>query len=325
MTTNLHMNENPYLPDDNIFKAAITGLKKLNRYSELKYLNDLKTLLAKYNKISVDRIVLSHGSDLLLREVINIFSKDRKIIMVYPSFFPVAQYALKQARKLTKIQISPPDFSLDPNLIISQLDEPVLLIIDNPNNPTGKILLDNDLVEKILQNKNALLLVDEAYYEFSGQTFVGLIEKYPNLAITRTMDKAFSLAGLRLGYLLMGDNFKHHFADFPAYLSTPTLFAAIEALKKPEYMSANVGKILREKVKMEKFLATTGVNVFPGKTNFSLINTKIPDFAMKLKEAGILVKDLTDEWLDTYFRISIGLPEENEILLSIIKKLNNDA
>ena len=325
MTTNLHMNENPYLPDDAIYKSSIAGLKKLNRYSELKYINKLKNLLGKYNDIAANRIVLSHGSDLLLRELINIFSKDRKIIMVYPSFFPVAQYALKQARKLTKIQISPPDFSLDPNLIISQLDEPVFLIIDNPNNPTGKILLDNDLVEKILQNKNALLLVDEAYYEFSGQTFAGLIEKYPNLAITRTMDKAFSLAGLRLGYLLMGDSFKHHFADFPTYLSTPTLFAAIEALKKPKYMSTNVDKILREKVKMEKKLATTRVNIFPGETNFILVKTKIPDFAIKLKEAGILVKDLSDQWLDTYFRISVGLPEENEILLSIIKKLNNDA
>jgi len=84
-----------------------------------------------------------------------------------------------------------------------------------------------------------------------------------------------------------------------------------------------VGKILREKTKMEKDLATTGVSVFPGKTNFSLINIKIPDFALKLKEAGILVKDLTDEWLDAYFRISIGLPEENELLISTIKKILN--
>jgi len=325
MTTNLHMNENPYLPDDNIFKAAITGLKKLNRYSELKYLNDLKTLLAKYNNISVNRIVLSHGSDLLLRELINVFSKDRKIIMVHPSFFPVAKYALKQARKLTKIQISPPDFSLDHNLVLSQLDEPVLLIIDNPNNPTGKILLDNDLVEKILQNKNALLLVDEAYYEFSGQTFVGLIEKYPNLAITRTMDKAFSLAGLRLGYLLMGDYFKNHFSDFPIYLSTPTLFATIEALKRSEYMTINVAKILNEKIRVEKELQKIGIQIFSGKTNFILINTKIPDFAMKLKEAGILVKDLSDEWIDGYYRITIGLPADNNNLLSAIKKICNNA
>ena len=83
-----------------------------------------------------------------------------------------------------------------------------------------------------MQIKNVLQLVDEAYYEFSKQTFAGLIKKYPNLAITRTMDKAFSLAGLRIGYLLAGDYFKDQFFDFPAFLSRPTLFAAIEALKK---------------------------------------------------------------------------------------------
>lgn len=321
MTTKLHMNENPYLPDDNIKKAAITGLEKLNRYSELKYINELKNLLGKYNDVAANRIVLSHGSSLLLRELINVFSKDRKILMVYPSFFPVTQYASKQARKLTKIQISPPDFSLDHNLVLSQLDEPVLFIIDNPNNPTGKLLLDNDLLEKILQNKNALLLIDEAYYEFSGQTSIGLIEKYPNLAITRTMDKAFSLAGLRLGYLLMGDNFKHHFNDYPASLSTPTLLAAIEALKNPEYLKINVNKILSEKARLEKEFIKTGIQVFSGNTNFIFIHTKIPDFTLKLKKAGILVKDLSDEWLDDYFRISIGLPEENRLLLSIIKKI----
>jgi len=95
-------------------------------------------------------------------------------------------------------------------------------------------------------------VVDEAYYEFSGQTFASMIENYPNLAITRTMDKAFSLAGLRLGYLLMGDYYKEHFSNFPISLSTPTLFAAIEALKKPEYMTANVAKILNRKNKSRK-------------------------------------------------------------------------
>ena len=138
-----------------------------------------------------------------------------------------------------------------------------------------------------MQIKNVLLLVDEAYYEFSKQTFAGLIKKYPNLAITRTMDKAFSLAGLRIGYLLAGDYFKDQFSDFPAFLSRPTLFAAIE--------------------------------VFPGHANFILIKSKVPDFARKLMDSGIIIKDLSEEWLNGFYRISIGLPEENDALLSIIK------
>ena len=319
------MNESPYLPARSIQKAAIKGLEKINRYSELKYLIELKKLLGKYNNVPSDRIILNHGSDLLLREIINIFSKDRKTIMVSPSFFPIAQYALKQTRRLTRIQISPPDFKLDHNLLLNELNEPTLLIIDNPNNPTGKILIDESFAEQILQNKNALLLVDEAYYEFSGQTFVSMIEKFPNLAITRTMDKAFSLAGLRLGYLLMGDYFKDHFSNFPVYFSIPSLFAAIETLKKPEYMTANVDKILSEKIRVEKELLKTGIQVFSGKTNFILIKTKITDFGKKLSDKEVIICNLSDEWIDGYYRISIGLREENNILLSIIKKIVEDA
>jgi len=313
------MNENPYLPAESIRKAAVKGMENVNRYSELKYLSELKKLIATYNNLSLDRVILSPGSDFLLRELINIFSKGRKVIMVSPSFFPVSQYAMKLARKLTKIQLSPPGFKLDPDLILNELDEPTLLIIDNPNNPTGAFLLDNKLAEKILQNKNTLLLVDEAYYEFSGQTFAGLISKYPNLAITRTMDKAFSLAGLRLGYLLAGDCFKDQFSDFPALLSRPTLFAAIEALKNPEYLTQNIDKIISEKIRIEEELKKTKIEVFPGSVNFILVRSKVPGFARKLMDSGILIKDLSDEWLEGFYRISIGLPEENDALLSIIK------
>jgi len=180
--------------------------------------------------------------------------------------------------------------------------------------------LDNKLVENILQNKNVLLLIDEAYYEFSGQTFASLIKKYPNLAITRTMNKAFSLAGLRFGYLLAGDCFKDHFSDFPAFLSRPTLFAAIEALKNPGYLKINVNKILSEKVRVEKELTKMRIQIFPGSTNFILIKSEVPNFEKKLMDSGILIKDLSEEWLNGFYRISIGLPEENDALLSIIKK-----
>jgi len=320
MILKFHTNENPYAPTKRVQKAAIKGLKEINRYSDLKYLYELKTLLGKYNSVPSDNIVVSHGSDLLLREIINIFSRNRKIITVNPSFFPISKYALQQARKLIKIQLSPPDFNFNQDLLLNELNEPSLIVIDNPNNPTGKILLDDNLVEKILQNENALLLVDEAYYEFSGQTFAALIKKYPNIAITRTMDKAFSLAGLRLGYLLTGDFFKDYFFDFPSFLSKPTLFAAIEILRNPEYMTANMNKILSEKLRLEKELTKLGIQVFPGSANFILIKSNFPDFGKKLMDAEVFIKDLSDEWIEGFYRISIGLPEENNALLSIIKK-----
>lgn len=318
MLINLQANENPFLPPENVMEAAKKGLKNINRYSELEYLNELKQLLADYNDISPQRITLSPGSDFLLRDIINIFSKNRKIITINPSFYSISRQALKFANKLIKIQLVPQNFVLKPELILYELDDPTLIIIDNPNNPTGAILLDENLIENILQSPNALLLIDEAYFEFSKQTFAGLIEQYPNLAILRTMDKAFSLAGLRLGYLLAGDSFKNKFSDFPKFLPTPTLFAGIEALKNPEYVFENVEKIIAERERVKEELHKLNIEVFPSKGNFLLIKSNAPDFEQKMVEKGILIRSLSEEWLSDFYRVSIGLPKENDAFLLAI-------
>mgnify|MGYP001033398930 CR=1 FL=1 len=319
MLINLQSNENPFLPPENVMEAAKKGLKNINRYSELEYLNELKQLLADYNDISPQRITLSPGSDLLLRNIINTFSKNRKIITINPSFFSIFHQALKFANKLIKIQLVPQNFALKPELILYELDDPTLIILDNPNNPTGAILLDENLIENILQSPNVLLLIDEAYFEFSKQTFAGLIERYPNLAILRTMDKAFSLAGLRLGYLLAGDAFKNNFLDFPKFLPTPTLFAGIEALKNPKYVFENVEKIIAERERVKEGLRKLNIEVFPSKGNFLLIKSNAPDFEQKMVEKGILIRSLSEEWLSDFYRVSIGLPKENDTFLLAMK------
>ncbi|MBN1633877.1 MAG: aminotransferase class I/II-fold pyridoxal phosphate-dependent enzyme [Ignavibacteria bacterium] len=319
MTVYLNTNENPYLPDEKILQAAMKGLDDINKYPELSDINELKKLLSKYNAdFPCEQIILSHGSDLLIREIINIFSKDRKIMMVNPSFFSVSKYALERAGKLTKFQISPPHFTLDAEFLLNKLNEPALLLIENPNNPTGKAVLNYNLVEEILQNKNTLMLVDEAYFEFSGQTFAGLLNKYSNLVITRTMDKAFSLAGLRLGYLMAGDYFKDYFSDYPQLLSKPAVFAAIESLKNIGLMKQIVAKIIDERERVSKKLTELGFEVFPSETNFLLIKSKIHELALKLKNKKILIYDLSSIYSNDFYRITIGNSNENDNLLNTI-------
>ncbi len=315
MMIKLNMNENPYPPPENVLKAAKQGMNNINRYSELEHSNNLIELLASYNNISKERIILSPGSEFILREIVNIFSKDKKLIMINPTFFPALEHAAKTAKKIVKYQISPPKFKLKQKIILDELYEPTLIIIDNPNNPTGKMVLDKSFVEKILQNENVLLLADEAYYEFARHTFIDLIEKYPNLAIARTMDKAFSLAGLRLGYLIAGNYFLTELSDFPRFLPAPTISAAIEALKSYEYVNENIKRIIGERKRVEDELDKLGVEIFPGEANFILIKCKIPNLAKKLRDKGIIIKDLSIDWLDGFYRISIGLPEENDAFL----------
>ncbi len=321
MKITLHTNENPYPPHCAIRDAAIKGLDSINRYSEQEYLLELKDLLGNYCGLSADRIAVSHGSDQLIREFINIYSRNRRLLLVRPSFFPVSQYAISQSSKITRIQVSPPDFNLDIQLLIPALNEPTLIVLDNPNNPSGKLLLNDSSIEEILRNPNALVLVDEAYFEFSGRSFASLIPKYPNLAISRTMDKAFGLAGLRLGYLLLGDSFREYFASCSMSLSTPTLFAAIAALKEPDYMFSNVSGILSEKSRVEQDLTDLRFEVFPGDANFILVKSEIPDFARKLADENISIYNLADDWAEGYYRISIGLPTENRNLISAIQRI----
>lgn len=318
----LNMNENPYLPPNNVIRAINIGLKEINRYADIHNMDELRELIGAYNNISSDRVIIAPGSDFLLREVIEIFSNDRKIIIVNPSFFPALQCAKKHGKELIKIQLTPPEFKLNYDIISKEIDEPTLLIIDNPNNPTGAAFLKEKRVKELLDNRNVFFLIDEAYYEFYGQTFIGLIHNYPNLAITRSMDKAFSLAGLRIGYLVGGDFFIKEFSDFQTFLPRPSVYAAIEALGDPKYVKQNIEKIVKERERVMNELKKIGYNVFPSRTNFLLIKSDISNLARELRDYGILIRDLSGEWLNGFYRISIGLPKENDKFLLAIKDIH---
>ena len=266
----LNMNEVPYLPPKEIIEAAQKGLTNLNRYSDPEDLEQLRGLLADYCAVPKKHIIPGSGSDLLLREAIHTLSGGRKIVMVNPSFLPTVQAAKQFATKLVGIRLSPPDFDLNVDLLLDQLQEPCLLIIDNPNNPTGKILLNRQVVASIVENTDALLVVDEAYYEFSEMTFVDMVHDHPNLAITRTMDKAFSLAGARIGYMVAGEAFFEAFSSFYMLLPRAGLFAAIAAVQNPAYMRRNVGRVIAERERVWNTLNESAIQVYPSTTNFLL-------------------------------------------------------
>jgi histidinol-phosphate aminotransferase len=158
----LNMNEVPYPPPKEIIAAAQKGLTNLNRYADPEDVERLRGLLADYSGVPKKHIILSSGLDSLLRESIHTHAKGRKIIMVSPSFLPIVQAARQFATKLVSIRLSPPDFELDFDLLLDQLKAPCLLIIDNPNNPTGQVLLDHQRMESIVDNTDTLLVVDEA-------------------------------------------------------------------------------------------------------------------------------------------------------------------
>ena len=315
-TIRLHMNEVPYPPSQDVTEAAQRGSSKLNRYADPEELEGLRGLLAGYGGVSKHHVILSPGSDLLLREMIHIFSQGRKVITVSPSFFPTVQAAKQFAVERLSIRLSPPTFDLNLELLMNALKGPSLVIIDNPNNPTGRILLDRRAVETILEHGNALLMIDEAYYEFSGVTFADMVADHPHITIIRTMDKAFGLAGARVGYAIAGDAFRGVLSSFYAFLPYPSLYAAMEALQNPNYMRENVRRIVEERERLWQVLNELGVRVYPSNTNFLLARAEIPDLVTRLRDVGVLVSDVSNQLPPGFIRVTVGTPEENDAFIA---------
>jgi histidinol-phosphate aminotransferase len=192
------------------------------------------------------------------------------------------------------------------------------VIIDNPNNPTARTLLDRRRVETILEHGEALLVIDEAYYEFSGVTFADMVADHPKLMISRTMDKAFGLAGARVGYGIAGEAFWDALSSFYAFLPQPSLCAAMEALIQPDYMRQNLRRVVDERERLWQMLDELGVRVYPSSTNFLLVRAEIPDLVIRLRDAGVLVSDVSNQLPSGFFRVSIGTPEENDAFVGAL-------
>ncbi len=317
-TIRLHMNEMPYPPSPGVVEAAQEGLARLNRYPDPSELDALRGLLAGYTGVSSDCIILSPGSDLLLREVIHVFSPGRRVVTVSPSFFPTVQAAKQFATERLSIRLSPPAFDLNVQLLMDTLERPSLVIIDNPNNPTGRMMLGTRAVEALLQWENVLLVIDEAYYEFSGVTFAKYVPDHPRLAIIRTMDKAFSLAGARVGYGLAGEAFRDGLSSFYAILPRPSLCAATAALQRTDDMRANVRRVIEETERLRKALAELGIAAYPSSASFLLVRAEIPELVTRLWQAGVLVADVSNQLPEGFFRVSTGMPEENDAFLEAL-------
>jgi len=317
----LDLNEMPYPPPQNVIQAARDSLEYLNRYTELSAIRRIRELLADYAGVAGEQIVIGPGSDLLLREIVLCFAAGRKAVMASPTFLPTVQVARRFAAQLVSIRLSQPEFSLGKEPLLEELTEPSLVIIDNPNNPTGRLLLDRETVENILDMPDTLLVVDEAYFEFSGLTFAELVAEHANLALARTLDKAFGLAGARIGYLIAGQTFLDAFSTSFAFLPQPSLQAATEALLHPGYMWKNVQSIMHERERLCRELEILGAVVFQSSTNFLLVRSKTPSLADELRDRGVLVMDVSNQLGPGFIRLAVGTPEDNDAFIRAYRSI----
>ena len=302
---------------------------EINKYPDSSYVS-VRQLIADYCSRDIDEIILTNGADEGLFMTGSLFIEpDNKVMLSTPTY----SYYEKMAQILGGIPLEiqrKPDFSDDFHTMLKNLDDNIsLIILCNPNNPTGNIINQRD-VELFLDNNAAdfPIIIDEAYFEYTGNTLVDLIDKYNNIIIIRTLSKAFGLAGLRVGYIIASKSTISLLNKVrpPNSVGIISVNLAQIALNDINWMKNNVSYIMKEKKLFEEKLSQLNkVSIIPSHSNFMLIKFDNKDGSQvhsELLNNGIVVRDVSStKGLEKYIRINIGLKDENVKLLKAFEDL----
>lgn len=327
---NLAENENRVINWDPILKEMFQNvqLKDLSYYGDNKYTN-LKKAAADYFKVKESQIVQGVGSDQLINTIITSFvNNGETFFTVNPDFFMYDVFCEFHGAKVKKydIDLSGDDIKFDADEFLSKAKEAnaKVVMFSNPNNPLS-VMFDRDEVEKVIANFDGLIVLDEAYLEFTGvESFISLLDKYDNLVILRTLSKAFGLAGLRLGFSISSEELAIEIDKGNPDFSMSNLVARVGeiALKNSEVMFKSVEEIKNIRDQFIEFLKEQNFKVMPSKTNFVTFQTPL---AKKIYEDGadkeLRFKFYPDGMLKDYLRIAIGTKDEMDELIEIIKNI----
>jgi histidinol-phosphate aminotransferase len=327
----LNTNENPFSLSPELVSAIAARISQvaanLNRYPD-RDARELRSGLASYinqlsgTSLSASQVWVANGSNEIIQSLFLAFG-DRPAIGFLPSYSMHPLIARVTSTEWVDGKRRS-DFSLDIDSAITQIAQaaPALTFITTPNNPTGEAISIDD-IEKIAQIVPGLLVVDEAYAEFSDQrSAVTLIEKYPQIVVIRTMSKAFSFAGARVGYLLAHPSVVDAMmlVRLPYHLSTLTQGAALVALDFKDELLSGVAVLRAERDRVASSLRELGLTVLPTQANFLLFSgfqTSSPQLWQEMLDRGILIRDVG---LSGYLRTTIGTGAENDKFLHALRE-----
>lgn len=321
----LDANESPYeIPVDlkeRIFHRSLGA--RFSRY-ESSLENELTEAIADYARVSPDMIVLGNGSDEILHMLAFAYSgPDKPVVAFRPSFETYGAAAELARTPFVQVELKPPHFPLDLAGLTKAAKGSGLVYLCRPNNPTAN-LCEVDEVRDLVRGTQAMVAVDEAYYEFAGSTVVPLVDRLaPNLCVSRTFSKAFRLAGLRLGYLVAPPEavakVKSH--KMPYNLNHTTAAAGLVMLEEVGRLRAWVAETLKERQRLEAGLVSLApaVRPLPSTTNFILFELPGRDHNKvweTLRMRGLYIRRYRGEpLLDGYLRVSVGSPTENDLFI----------
>ena len=319
----LNTNENPYGPSPKAIEAMRAELNDDLRLYPDPNSDRLKQAVADFYGISASQVFVGNGSDEVLAHAFHgLFPHGRPLLFpdVSYSFYPVycGLYGIPfEAIALDEqFQIRPEDY-LRPNGGI---------VFPNPNAPTG-CLLALEAIERLLQqNPDSVVLVDEAYIDFGGESAVALVGRYPNLLVTQTLSKSRSLAGLRVG-LAVGhpdliealERIKNSFSSYP--LDRAAIAGASAAFADRDYFHKTCAQVISSREAVVASLEQLGFEVLPSAANFVFARHPQHDasaLAAALRERSVIVRHFNKPRIEQFLRISIGSPQQNQALLDAL-------
>ena len=321
----LNTNECPYPPAPGVQKKADSfSCEQLRLYPDPDAA-DLTKCLADYYKVREEQVFVGVGSDdVLAMAFLTFFNSEKPILFpdITYSFYDVWADLYRIPYKLIPLK---DDFSIDaadyniPNGGI---------VIANPNAPTGLAMPLAEIEKIILANQDVIVIVDEAYVDFGGESAIGLLDKYENLLVVQTFSKSRAMAGMRIGFAIGNEKVIQYLKDakfsFNSYtMNRPSIEMGVEAVRDDVYFKETCNKIVRTRERVKQELKNLGFTFPESSTNFIFATHKtIPakEIFEALKKEGIFVRYFNKPRIDNHLRITIGTDDEMDKLITFLKE-----
>jgi len=327
------VNDAYYAPSENVIDEINYWTSNIHMSPDMDCWN-LKNKLSSFYNVPVENLLLGNGSSELIPNIIySLVNRNDKVLILDPTYSEYENYIIYSKAKLEKISLKKTNnFNLELPDLLNRVDKNTkLIVLCNPNNPTGQIIPKEQIIEILNYiGPETYLMIDEAYIDFCvNNSCIDEVRNWERLIIIRTFSKAFALAGLRIGFAILGDEAKEKYSNrmkVPWHLGLLPQMAALQSLNDITYISRMINEAhnLREDL-VNSINQFPLLKTIPTCTNFFLVNIEksnfeSPEFTKKLEEGDVLVRDCSSfgQSLNKFIRISVQTEKNNQRIVEKI-------
>ena len=320
----LNGNENPYGPSPKAVEAV--AMAALHVYPD-PLQRRMRQSLAEYTGLGSQHIIAGAGSDELIDLLLRLFIEPGDTILDFEPTFAMYAFCARVCGGNVVMLQRDELFEIDMDTVRDAIDRRTkILFVSSPNNPTGNLVRESQVKEML--ETGLMVVVDEAYFEFCGQTVAHLVPQYENLVVLRTLSKWAGLAGLRIGYGIMSPALVDHIVDIksPYNVNVAAEAALLASLEDAPALLANVGKIVAERARLHRAIeALPGVTPWPSQGNFILCQFAEQGEAERAYEGlagrGIFVRSFRSERLRDSFRVAVGTADQTDAFIAALREI----